>query len=123
MRFSPEDDLAAPRTDGWGEVAADAGGVVQLGDNTQAETGDVVYALATIEADEAGTYWLNLASSSSAQVFVNGEKVAYLPNVKGLERDECTFEVPLRAGTNTIVVKLQRYWERHWMFYVSQGVG
>lgn len=123
VRFSPEDDLASPDTSAWTAVQADAGGVVQLGDNTQAETGDVVYALATIGADEGGTYWLNVASTSSAEVYVNGEKVAYLPNVKGLQRDECTFEVPLHAGPNTIVVKLQRYWERHWMFYVSEGVG
>jgi hypothetical protein len=123
VRFSPEDDVAVPKTDGWHEAVADAGGVVQLGDNTQAETGDVVYAMTTLVAEEAGPHWLNVASTSSAEVYVNGERVAYLPNVKGLQRDECTFEVPLRAGANVIVLKLQRYWERHWMFYVSQGVG
>ena len=64
-----------------------------------------------------------MGASSWAEIYVNGEKMAYLPNVKGLQRDECTFEAPLHAGKNTIVLKLQRYWERHWMFYVSQGVG
>ncbi len=123
VRFSPDEALASPNAAAWTAVAADTGGVVHLGDNTQAETGDVVYATTTLQADEAGEVWLNVASTSSAEVYVNGDKVAYLPNVKGLQRDECTFQVPVRAGPNTIVVKLQRYWERHWMFYASQGVG
>lgn len=123
VRFRPDEHLAAPDTTGWTPVSADAGGVVHLGDNTQAETGDVVYAVATLQADEDRPVWLNVGATSSAEVYVNGQRAAYLPNVKGLQRDECTFQVPLRAGPNTIVVKLERYWERQWMFYVSRGMG
>ncbi|HUS80427.1 MAG TPA: hypothetical protein VM283_04105, partial [Armatimonadota bacterium] len=123
VRFGPDDDLAAPNAAAWTPVTADGGGVVDLGDNTQAETGDVVYAMATIEADAAGPMWLNLGTSSSAVAYLNGEQVAYLPNVKGLQRDECPVQVQLRAGRNVLVLKLERYWERHWMFYASGGVG
>ena len=50
-------------TSGWTAVQADAGGVVHLGDNTQAETGDVVYALPVLHAirrhrPRAEIWWL-----------------------------------------------------------------
>jgi len=27
--------------------------------------------------------------------------------------------VPLREGRNTLMLKLERHWERHWMFYAN----
>jgi hypothetical protein len=49
--------------------------------------------------------------------WLNGEQVAYLPNVKGLREAECEVPVTLREGQNTLMLKLARHWERHWMFY------
>jgi len=123
VRFSPEDSLASPPADQWTAISADAGGVVHLGSNVEAETGDVVYATAIIDSEAAVQAPLNLSSSSSAIAYLNGEEVAYLPNVRGLQRDECVVDVPLKAGRNVLVLKLQRFWERHWMFYASTGGG
>jgi len=48
-----------------------------------------------------------------------GEPIGYIPNEKGFRRDEFVASLKLREGENTLVVKLQRFWERHWMFYAS----
>jgi|LSQX01.2.fsa_nt_gb hypothetical protein len=114
--FSPEDDPAAIPAD-WKEVPEDASGVVYLGSNTEAQTGDVVYVARTINSDGAHEALLTLGSTSSAFAWLNGEEVAYLPNVKGLQENECAVTVPLREGRNTLMLKLARYWERNWMFY------
>ncbi len=118
VRFSPEDDLTALAAD-WTAVHSDVAGVVELGSNTEADTGDVVYAATTIEADEAGEAELSIGSSSSCVAYLNGEQIAYLPNVKGLRESECEVTVPLREGRNTLMLKLERHWERHWMFYAN----
>jgi len=118
VRFSPEDDLTAVPAD-WTAVYSDVAGMVQLGSNTEAETGDVLYATTTYEADEAGEVELSIGSSSSCVAYLNGEEVAYLPNVKGLQKNECQISVPLQRGANVLTLKLERYWERNWMF----GVG
>ncbi|MEA3403046.1 MAG: hypothetical protein U9R79_17525 [Armatimonadota bacterium] len=120
VRFSPEDDLTAV-PDGWAEVQSDAAGVVHLGSNAEAETGDVVYAATTIDADEAGEATLSIGSSSACVAYLNGQQIAYLPNVKGLREDECVVRAPLGAGANALMLKLARHWERHWMFYANVG--
>ncbi len=115
VRFSPEDAMtAAPET--WTQVRSDAAGVVDLGSNVEADTGDVVYATTIIEADAAGEAELSIGSSSSCVAYLNGEEIAYLPNVRGLREDECLVTAPLRAGANVLTLKLERYWERNWMF-------
>ncbi|MGC9319685.1 MAG: beta-galactosidase trimerization domain-containing protein [Armatimonadota bacterium] len=118
VRFSPEDDLTAV-PDGWTEVQSDAAGVVRLGSNAEAETGDVVYAATTIDADEAGEATLSIGASSACVASLNGQQIAYLPNVKGLREGECLVTVPLAEGQNTLMLKLARHWERHWMFYAN----
>ena len=60
-----------------------------------------------------------MGASSSAVAYVNGVEVTYLPNVKGVMRDEAVVDVALKAGDNLLVIKLQRFWERRWMFYAS----
>ncbi|MGD9496905.1 MAG: hypothetical protein AB7Y46_11435 [Armatimonadota bacterium] len=115
VHFSPEDDLTATRAT-WTEVRSDPAGVVDLGSNAEADTGDVVYATTTIEADTVGQATLSIGSSSSCVAYLNGEEIAYLPNVRGLQEDECVVTVPVRAGANVLTLKLERYWERRWMF-------
>ena len=119
VRFSPEDNLANPRPTGWTTVVADSSGVVRLGSNVAAETGDVVYAVAAINSDTAKETRLSLGSTSAAIAYLNGTEIAYLPNVKGLQRDECVVTAQLRRGCNVLALKLCRFWERHWMFYAS----
>ena len=121
VRAAPDRDPAKPNTNGWTpKRAAPTGiGLVDLGSNTETNVGDVVYAAATIESDKAKTVRLSIGASSAAQVWLNGEQIAYLPNQKGVIRDEFAGEVKLKTGRNVFLVKLCRYWERHWLFYVS----
>jgi hypothetical protein len=103
----------------WTEVRAAAEGlpVVELGTNRQAEIGDVVYALTTIASPAARTATLHFGATSQAQLWLNGRPIGYVPNLKGLGRDELTVPLELRSGENRLVVKLERFWERRWMFY------
>jgi len=120
-RCPPEAKLAAPAPDGWTIVKAPPAGIglVDLGSNRDAAIGDIVYAATTIASDRGRTAKLRLGSSSSAVAWLNGQEVAYLPNVKGVQRDEFVGEVSLKAGRNVLVLKLQRFWERRWLFYAS----
>ena len=118
---TPEKNLGQLPVDDWTEVKAPPAGipVVDLGTNTESEVGDIVYAVAKIQASTAETVSLNFAASSQAQIWLNGKQIGYIPNEKGLRRDEFVAALKLREGENTLVVKLQRFWERHWMFYAS----
>ena len=109
----------------WTEVHAPAEGlpVVELGTNRQTEIGDVVYAVTTLAAPAARTVTLHFGATSQAQLWLNGRLVGYVPNVKGLGCDELVLPLKLRAGDNRLVVKLQRFWERRWMFCARLGDG
>ena len=118
VRFSPEDDLTGVPAS-WQDLRDDRAGVVNLGSNTEADTGDVVYAARTIDSDRARQATLTLGSTSAMVAWLNGEEVAYLPNVKGLREAECVAPITLREGQNTLMLKLRRHWERNWMFYAN----
>jgi hypothetical protein len=93
--------------------------VVDLGTLAGARIGDVVVARTRIERDSGGTATLRVGASSAAHVYLNGQRVLVVPNVKGVERDEGLATVPLRAGANELELVLGRFWERRWMFYAS----
>jgi hypothetical protein len=116
-----ENTIGSPDTSAWTDVKAPADGIglVDLGDNQMTETGDILYAAAEIDCDAARSAKLSVGASSSAVVWLNGKQVAYLPNQKGVLRNECLLPVDLQAGRNVLLVKLCRFWERHWMFYAS----
>ena len=120
-----ESRLENPPKDTWTPLSAAESGipVVDLGSNRAAETGDVVYAATTITANAAGPRTLRMGASSSAQLWFNGEELGYVPNEKGVRENEFTATVNLRAGENTLVIKLQRFWERKWMFYAELAEG
>ena len=117
----PEGAPAGAAGPGWRVAEAPLRGlpVVSLGTNREADVGDVVYALAEVTAEEAGPRRLHLGASSQVQLWLNGRYVGYLPNEKGMRRDEWVVPVDLQAGRNRFLLKLQRFWERHWMFYAS----
>ena len=79
----------------------------------------MVYVAAVLPSPGPTTVRLSLGASSSAVAYVNVVEVAYLPNVKGVMRDEAIVDAALKAGKNMLVIKLQRFWERHWTFYAS----
>ena len=120
-RTSVEKNMRAPDTKSWSVVRApEAGiGVVDLGANCETDVGDVVYAVTTLTAPANRSAKLHLGVSSQAMAWINGKSIAYLPNVKGVERDEFVGDVLLKAGDNTLVIKLCRFWERRWQFYAS----
>jgi hypothetical protein len=121
VHAGPERSLSRLDTRDWRAVEAASAGlpVVELGNNTATDVGDVVYAAADVERPRAGTVRLSLGASSAAEVWVNGRKVAYVPNQRGILRDEAVVAVLMRQGRNTVLVKLQRFWERHWLFYAA----
>ena len=103
------------------QIQAPAGGlpVIDLGTNRETAVGDVVYAATTIEAAQARTASLHFGASSQAQLWLNGWPLGYVPNEKGVRRDQFVQTVDLRPGRNLLVTKLQRFWERRWLFYAS----
>lgn len=119
--YSPEKRLASLPDPGWTCVSASPGGwpVIDLGTNRQANTGDTVYAVATIDSAAAVAAQLHFSATSAAQLWLNGEPLAYVPNEKGIRSDELVIAARLKPGKNLLVVKLQRFWERRWLFYAS----
>ena len=109
---------------GWTAVQAPPEGLplVDLGSNREAEIGDVVYAVTSFDWPRAGQAELRLGASSQAECLVNGKPAGLIPNDKGV-REEFRAYIPVRKGRNTLVVKLQRFWERHWMFYAELAGG
>ena len=117
----PEDEPAKPSMTSWLRVssAAEGIGLVDLGPNTAAEVGDVTYAVASLDVGEGRQAVLHLGSTSAMLAWLNGERIAYLPNQKGVLRDESTVPVALKPGRNVLLLKLCRFWERRWLFYAS----
>ncbi len=117
----PEERLARLPDADWTRIEAPPAGlpVVDLGTNRQAEVGDVIYAATTIQADSGETRLLHFGASCQAQLWLNGKPLGYVPNEKGLRRDEFVVPLDLKPGKNVLVVKLERFWERRWMFYAS----
>ena len=105
----------------WRQTQAPAAGlpVIDLGSNRQAEIGDIVYAASTVRCDKPGKAVLHFSATSAAQLWLNGRPLAYVPNEKGLRLDELAIPIELRPGDNQLVLKLERFWERRWMFYAS----
>ena len=52
-------------------------------------------------------------------MWLNGRPIGYVPNEKGLRRDELVVPLSLERGRNVLAVKLERFWERRWMSYAS----
>jgi hypothetical protein len=105
----------------WAHFQAPAEGlpVIDLGTNCEAAVGDLVYAATAIEAEQPRAARLHFGASSQAQLWLNGQPLGYTPNEKGLRRDEFVCSINLQSGRNILVVKLQRFWERRWLFYAS----
>jgi len=124
-RSAAEQDAAKPDTTNWTALRASSEGLglIDLGTNRDADAGDVVYAVATIDSGRAKTARLSLAASSSAMAWLNGQQIAYLPNQKGVLRDECVVPIELKRGSNVLMLKLCRFWERQWQFYASVSDG
>jgi hypothetical protein len=118
---APETQLDRLPGPDWIEVRAPAEGlpVIELGTNRQAEIGDVVYAMTRLAAPAAGRATLHFGATSQAQLWLNGRPIGCVPNVKGLGCDELTVPLELRSGDNCLVAKLQRFWERRWVFCAS----
>lgn len=89
--------------------------VIDLGSNRQANIGDVVYAVTTIRGPLRPGARLHFGATSQATLWLNGRRLGFVPNEKGL-REEFVAPLSLPAGEHKLVVKLQRFWERHWLF-------
>jgi len=108
---------------GWtklsgGAVYASVLPVIDLGTNREAEIGDVVYATTTFAAPRWPNPKLCFGATSQAALWLNGKPLGFVPNEKGL-REEFVAPVTLQPGENKLVVKLQRFWERRWLFMAT----
>lgn len=117
----PEGHLNEMPEENWTffETPEDGLAVIDLGTSRDAAVGDVIYAATKVESAGERSARLHLGASSQAQVWLNGELLGRIPNEKGVRRDEAVFAVDLSPGHNTLVVKLQRFWERRWQFYAA----
>jgi hypothetical protein len=117
----PLRDVVVPSAEVATDVHAAESGIplVDLGTLAQAAIGDVVVARAEISRASAGPAELHVGASSAAHVYLNGQLVLELANLKGVERDEGVARVALRAGENRLEVVLKRFWERRWLFYAA----
>jgi len=117
----PEERLSRLPDADWTRVETPTAGlpVVDLGSNRETAVGDVVYAATTIRSSSAQTRLLHFSASGQAQLWLDGKPLGYVPNEKGLRRDEFVTPCNLKPGENVLVVKLERFWERRWMFYTS----
>src|SRR5262249_48056611 len=106
---------------GWTRPNVAASGIplVDLGPPQHAEIGDVTYVATDLYRDWPTNELLSLGASSGLVACLNGVKVAEVPNSRGVMRDEQRVPISLHAGQNVLVLKLERFWERHWMFYAS----
>jgi len=102
----PEERLARLPDADWTRIEAPPAGlpVVDLGTNRQAEVGDVVYAATTIHAASGQTRLLHFGASCQAQLWLDGKPLGYVPNEKGLRRDEFVVPLDLKPGKNILVV-------------------
>jgi hypothetical protein len=115
--------LGADPAPGWTTLRATPGGipVISLGtlDSGYEAVGQVVYAATTVSAGSSDAIALHVGATSAVEVYVDGNKIDYLPNQKGIVENEAVITLPLDAGENHIVLKLERFWEREWLFYAA----
>ena len=115
-------DMNDPNHQGWvrpNVTTAPNLPLVDLGPMHAAQIGDVAYAASDVWRATPSVEWLSVGASSAAAVCLNGSLVALVPNTPGVGRDEARVQVNLLAGRNRLVVKLERFWERRWMFYAA----
>ena len=127
--WAPLENLRPPaRTDfgpvalaAWTSVRGPETGfpIIDLGTAVDTDPGDVVYAASLLERDQAERVRFHFGSTSSAEVWLNGERVASLPNVKGIQHNEAVVELSLQKGRNVLMLGMERFWERRWLFYGS----
>ena len=79
----------------------------------------MVYGATVIETSAPREAVLHFGASSQARLWLNGRPIGYVPNEKGLRRDELVVSLSLERGRNVLAVKLERFWERRWMSYAS----
>lgn len=116
----PERRLRSLPDADWTRLEASPGiPLVDLGSAQEAEVGDVVYAATVIDSPADRSVTLHFGASSQAQLWLDRKPLGYVPNVKGVQADEFVAPLRLKKGKNVLVVKLERFWERRWMFYAG----
>ena len=107
----PAEKMAHHLPDGktiqWRDVKAWGDGV-DLSDGSGLKRDLIGYAFATVSRKEAGPALLCIGSDESVRVWVNGALVLDRRTPRQLAFDEDQVEVPLKAGENTLLVKLEQ---------------
>lgn len=110
----PKGDQQQPRAAGgsvkwksftaWTDTVELDGGIGGL----SADATGVAYAFATVNRAQAGPALLSLGSDDGVRVWVNGTRVHEHLGRRPLVFDEDRVEVPMQAGENAILVKLEQ---------------
>ena len=85
----------------------------------QVDADSVPQLVSLLQREQAERVRFHFGSTSSAEVWLNGKRVASLPNVKGIQHNEAVVELSLQKGRNVLMLGMERFWERRWLFYGS----
>jgi uncharacterized protein len=115
-KFPPEDEIkfekSYPGDDGpvsWQKVKAGKSGVLdfkQLFPQGKA----IVYAYAEVESPDERTMQISFGSDDGAKIWINGGLVYNVHAWRAMQQDGDIFEVKLKKGKNTILVKVEDKW-------------
>ncbi len=113
--FGPETNLSAAASydgqDGkatWKAAQAGADGLLNLRNVIAAKDNCLGYAWTVIDAPKDCEAQLRLGSDDGAKVWLNGKQVLDIKADRGLNRDGDRVNVSLKAGANTLLVKVDQ---------------
>jgi hypothetical protein len=132
VAYPPEEELNfAAKYEGKGQEAVwsehtteDKYGLVDLNKVLARHKGAIAYAATTFESDKAQTVDMRLGSPTAWKLWVNGELIfAREEYHRGTQMDQYRVQVPLRAGTNKILLKIcqnemTQDWAQRWQFQI-----
>lgn len=130
VAYPPEERLDfAAKYEGKGQEAVwsehtteDKYGLVDLNKVLDRHKGAIAYAATTFESDKAQTVEMRLGSPTAWKLWVNDELIfAREEYHRGTQMDQYRVQVPLKAGTNKILLKIcqnemTQDWAQRWQF-------
>ncbi|MDF2380686.1 family 20 glycosylhydrolase [Nostoc ellipsosporum NOK] len=96
----------------WQKYSSTEGGITDLDAWFNAVKGSSAYAYCSVTTTEAETITAYLGTRQPAEVFCNGVKIL---RTEG-KTDDQAFQLPLKAGVNHLLIKLNKSEDRPWMF-------
>jgi hypothetical protein len=105
----------------WFEIHDNSTGYVDFSKIFTPGENVVSYARTTIVADKAGVREFGVGSNDGIRVWMNGKLVLDRPVSRRAEPNQDKISVPVKAGENTVLVKVDQL-KRGWGFYFSESM-